>query len=250
MPIKAHAHDLMTILTSGIFTAGPEDIWAQAQREGWSADAPEAYCQRCGVSAGPGSVTAAGCSFCRETPVAWDRIVRLSTYREPLRQWLTAMKFQRQWSWCDLLGRELADRLDAVPVHGSPLFPQQSPQNHTNAGPTVVCPVPMHWLRRWRRGYNQAQLLAMALARRRGWACTEILRRVRHNAPQTSVPPSQRISNIRGSFAARRIDLAGWDVWLVDDIKTTGATLTACAVFALRLGAKRERGRRRRCRPS
>ncbi|MEM9882744.1 MAG: phosphoribosyltransferase family protein [Planctomycetota bacterium] len=192
-----------------------------AEAEGWSPDEVEAYCARCGASAGPGSTDAGGCVFCRGKPVAWDTTVRLSGYVAPMDGWIKAMKFGRRWSWGPHLGRRLAERVE-IPDDGKPV---------------VVCPVPMPWRRRWGRGFNQSALMAEALAAARGWPCVELLRRTRHTPPQTAVPASRRSANIRGSFAVRPIDVTGCRVLLVDDVKTTGATLHACARLLKQAGA-------------
>ena len=188
----------------------------------WSADGPGAYCPRCGASAGPGSVTARGCAFCVDQKIVWDRITRLSAYAEPMDGWIKAMKFGAQWGWGRFLGRQLADAM------GEPF----------DAAKVVVCPVPMPWLRRWGRGFNQAKLIAETLAKQRGLPCIELLRRTRHTAPQTTVAPSQRPANVRGSLAMRDIDLTGHEVWLVDDVKTTGSTLSVCSRLLRQAGAR------------
>ncbi len=193
-----------------------------AEAGSWEADGKERYCPRCGASAGPHSVTARGCAFCVDRPIAWDRITRLSAYAEPVDGWIKAMKFGRQWSWGPWLGERLAG------VVGSPFDDRR----------VVVCPVPMPWRRRWSRGFNQAALIAEGLAAARGWPLVDLLRRTRHTVPQTRVASSRRAANIRGSLAARPIDLAGFEVVLVDDVKTTGATLTVCARLLKRAGAR------------
>ncbi|MBB6428360.1 ComF family protein [Algisphaera agarilytica] len=192
------------------------------QAEDWSADAAERYCPRCGASAGPGAVTARGCPFCLDQTIHWHRLTRLSAYADPLDGWIKAMKFGKQWSWARWFGEQLAQQL------GKPL----------DENKLVVCPVPMPWMRRWSRGFNQSRLMAEALADVRGYPCLEALKRTRHTAPQTTVAASQRPANVRGSLAMRPIDLTGYDVILVDDIKTTGSTLNACARLLKQAGAR------------
>lgn len=107
----------------------------------------------------------------------------------------------------------------------------------------VIIPVPLHYLRLWRRRYNQAALLATALGRHTGhivWY--HALKRVRHQPPQASLNRSQRLKNIRGVFAVapRSIPaLQGKTILLVDDVMTTGATLHACARALKKAGAAR-----------
>ncbi|MFP4145948.1 MAG: ComF family protein [Phycisphaeraceae bacterium] len=200
----------------------PDHVAAALAESDWHPDAPEVYCPRCGASAGPGAVTQRGCSFCLDHAVAWQRLVRLGAYREPLDGWIRQMKFRRRWRWGEQLGRWLADR---VP---EPFEPAK----------TLVCSVPMPWRRRCVRGYNQSAVIARSLAEARDWRQIEVLRRTRHARPQTSVTASARAANIRRSFGAGRVDLTGWEVVLVDDIKTTGATLTQCARLLRQAGAR------------
>lgn len=188
----------------------------------WGPDGVEDYCQRCGASAGPGSVLADGCAFCRGKKLAWDRLTRLSLYDEPMDGWVKQMKFARQWSWAPRLGRMLAQRV------GDPI----------QADRMVVTYVPMHWRRRWRRGFNQAQLMAKALGKERGWPVVSLLERTRWTHPQSAVLGSQRVANVKQSFALRGVDLDGWQVLLVDDIKTSGATLGACCKLMRQAGAR------------
>jgi ComF family protein len=193
----------------------------QAHHNGWQIDCPDVYCHRCGSSAGPTSATRSGCAFCVNTPIAWDRIIRLSAYTDPVSRWVVSMKFHRDWSWAPWFGRSLADLV-------------QHPNDTQN---TAVCPVPMHWTRRFFRGYNQAHLIAASFAQHRHWPLAPLLRRTRYTSPQTTLPPSRRVSNIRKSVAMKPVDLTGWHIWLVDDVKTTGSTLAACAKLLHRAGA-------------
>ena len=190
--------------------------------EGWQPDTADDYCQRCGASAGPGSVLADGCTFCRGKKLPWDRLTRLSLYDEPMDAWIKQMKFARQWSWAPHFGGLLARRV------GEPIEQDK----------TVVTYVPMHWRRRWRRGFNQAELMARSLAKESGWPMVPMLRRTYWTPPQPSVIASQREANVKRSFALRDVDLSGWQVLLIDDIKTSGATLGTCCRLMKGAGAR------------
>lgn len=97
--------------------------------------------------------------------------------------------------------------------------------------PDYVVPVPLH-PRRWReRGFNQAVLLAAGLAWRRGWrCCPAVLKRIKPTLTQTRLTAPERLSNVAGAFRAAPVaELNGRTVLLVDDVMTTGATVSACA---------------------
>jgi ComF family protein len=102
-----------------------------------------------------------------------------------------------------------------------------------------VVPIPLHWRRRWRRGYDQAALLARGLARERpALTVCGALRRRRATAPQVGLSAGERRDNLRAAFAGRCPSIAGQHCILVDDVVTTGATLRAAAAALNVAGAR------------
>ncbi|MCS7313912.1 MAG: ComF family protein [Bryobacterales bacterium] len=102
-----------------------------------------------------------------------------------------------------------------------------------------IVPAPLHWRRRLRRGFNQAELLAAEVARRFGRKPENLLRRVRATAAQAGLSHSARRANVAGAFRVRRgVRLEGQRVLLVDDVMTTGATAAACAQALKQAGAR------------
>jgi ComF family protein len=101
-----------------------------------------------------------------------------------------------------------------------------------------IVPVPLHWHRQWRRGYNQAELLAREVSRHRRIPILNALRRRKATANQAGLTSAARRLNIAGAFQSRDgIDLRGKRVLLIDDVFTTGATASACALALKKAGA-------------
>ena len=100
----------------------------------------------------------------------------------------------------------------------------------------TVVPLPLHPLRLCRRGYNQAELIARGIAEQLGAELdTRSVRRRRNTDSQARTPKSERGRNVAGAFVVRRPErLAGRRVLLVDDVLTTGHTMSACAEAILR----------------
>lgn len=96
----------------------------------------------------------------------------------------------------------------------------------------MVVPVPLHWRRRWKRGYNQAEVIADELARSLGASVrSDVLRRSRSTRTQIGVSVEGKSANVSGAFTVRRSLAAGplpRHILLVDDTFTTGSTLNAC----------------------
>ena len=105
----------------------------------------------------------------------------------------------------------------------------------------VVAPVPLHWRRRWRRGFDQAADLCRLL----DVPVAKLLRRRRATVPQTGLSAAARRANVTAAFECRvgwwtrRERCRGLTVVLVDDVVTTGATLDACARVLRAAGARR-----------
>ncbi|MDQ6624047.1 MAG: ComF family protein, partial [Verrucomicrobiota bacterium] len=94
----------------------------------------------------------------------------------------------------------------------------------------LVVPVPLHSARKRERGFNQAELLAEIFCARAGLPLSLALERVRYTTTQTAFDRAERMENLRDAFRLRRnADVRGCRVLLIDDVLTTGATLSECA---------------------
>lgn len=95
----------------------------------------------------------------------------------------------------------------------------------------MVIPVPLHWTRKWERGYNQAEVIASSIAECLG-AKTEyrMLSRTRRTMTQTKLDVEEKARNVNGAFEATAVNNGARHILLVDDVFTTGSTLHACFV--------------------
>lgn len=104
----------------------------------------------------------------------------------------------------------------------------------------LIVPMPLHWRRRWERGYNQARLLAREISKRWNAPVGSVVRRTRWTRPQAGLSNAKRRANVAGVFRMKRgTRLDGMRVLLVDDVLTTGASASACARVLKRAGARR-----------
>ncbi len=158
----------------------------------------------------------------------FDRIARSGVYGEALRKMILAFKKGRT-ELDNVLGF-----LANSALQGS-VFSDDI---------ELFVPVPLHWFRRLVRGYNQSLVLAKKLKHPSAQINAD-LARIRWTKPQTSFddPKSlvaKRARNVAGAFAVRRgHDFAGRKICVVDDIKTTGATLNECAKTLKEAGASK-----------
>ncbi|MBY0527199.1 MAG: hypothetical protein K2R98_27635 [Gemmataceae bacterium] len=173
-------------------------------------------CPRCSSNIGPFAALENGCPRCRDSVYHFERCIRLGPYDGLLRELILRLKHANGEALAEVLGRLWAE-------HAAPRLQE--------LGADVVIPVPLHWRRRWSRGYNQSEVLADGLAAhlrlplRPRW-----LRRHRFTTSQTEQTPAQRRENVRGVFVARpRASLRDRTVLLVDDVLTTGTTASEAA---------------------
>ena len=102
----------------------------------------------------------------------------------------------------------------------------------------LLVPVPLHSARRRERGFNQAELVARIVAARRSLPCQPVLKRVRYTTTQTAFDRTERMKNLHDAFRLReKADVQDLHVLLIDDVLTTGATLSECARVLKAAGA-------------
>jgi ComF family protein len=198
-------------------------------RERMAVLATQRYCFHCGLTVGPHELHDARdpCGRCGEREVGVVRMARVGTFSEPLVTLVHRLKFGRSW--------EVA-RVAAPFLYSAMLGVSEA----TGVRVDAMVPVPLHWWRQIRRGFNQAEELARGVRGLSGWEVVAGLRRARRTREQARIGAvSVRAENLRGAFAASRGALggmlAGKDVWLIDDVSTSGATLHAAAVALRRL---------------
>jgi ComF family protein len=168
------------------------------------------------------------CARCARAPLPLDRIATPWRFGGQLASAIRRLKF----TGANEVARTLA-----------PLWSPLVAAAADEAG-AIVVPVPLHWRRRFRRGYDHTWLLALHACRDARIARPiPALRRTRSSPPQSTLPAAARAANVAGAFAVRDASLvAGRAVVLVDDVVTTGSTLAACARALLSAGATRVLG--------
>ncbi len=193
-----------------------------------------AICASCGLplaTSGGGEPASLLCGECRTGARAFDGARSFGLYAGALRQIILLLKFRRQ----ERLGQRLGALL-------APLW-----ASFENLDGAWLIPVPLHSSRQQERGFNQAELLARGLMRGLAGAgkapprmARKALRRTRATRPQTGLSIPARRENVRGVFAMSDAEpLRGRAIVLVDDVMTTGATLSECAATLKRAGAGR-----------
>ena len=128
----------------------------------------------------------------------------------------------------------------SVPRMGHWLTPRavrDMTSSHFFEGLDVVTAVPLHRSKLAKRGYNQSEYLARGIADELGIPYVELLKAVRPHATQTHKGAIERWQNIQGNYALKKDAdrLAGKHILLVDDVITTGATLTVCGTMLLKI---------------
>lgn len=187
---------------------------------------PTATCPRCASAVGPHANLKGGCSRCRGATFRFASAVALGPYDGVLRDAVLLTKRGGAEVLAGRLGELLAcERRDELLA----------------GDPQLVVPVALHWRRRWARGYNQADELALGVARVLGLPCRrDLLRRTSHTQIQSQLTGPERRANLAGRFRARP-GVAGLRVLVVDDVLTTGATCDAAAGALLDAGAAQVR---------
>lgn len=184
----------------------------------------EPCCAVCALPFDYGQGDGAACGACLAAPPAFDRLRAAVAYGDIPRRVALKLKYGGRPGVAETIAGFLARHLDA-------------------SAEALVVPVPLHRWRIWKRGYNQAALIASALARRTGLeARLDLIERVKATPPLKGMGPKERKDALRGAFRIapeRKAQVRGRSVVLVDDVYTSGATAAGCARVLKRAGASR-----------
>jgi ComF family protein len=171
------------------------------------------WCDRCGV---PGTY-----SRCKRTSTSenLEHLRSVGPFDGWLRGAVIQFKYHGEWA----RARHLSERLVVALAH----------TQHADA----LIPVPLHAARLRQRGFNQSLLLAQQAGGLLGVEVKEALVRTRQTDAQINLGAEQRIANVAGAFAVQpHIRLADLSIVLIDDVVTTGSTLSACAEALINAG--------------
>ena len=183
------------------------------------------YCRRCGRDVSRFGIVEGACPDCQGEELYFDGIARGGVYEKALRDLILAFKLGG-WTELDAVLGFLANSA----FEGSGFADEVE----------IFVPVPMHWTRRLARGYNQSHVIAGRLKGKGTKVSTDLVRVRRTKVQASRASAASRARNVAGAFAVRRgHKFGGRVICLVDDIKTTGATLNECARTLKEAGASK-----------
>jgi competence protein ComFC len=182
------------------------------------------FCQQCSEPFEGAITSVFTCANCAHRTIYFDAAVAAYRGRGIVRQIIHDFKYGRQIHLRRLVARWLYAAFDDERISGRQF--------------DIIVPVPLHPTRRRERGFNQASLLAELLSARISIPCKPLLKRIRYTTTQTALDRTERIENLHNAFRLRKkADVRGLHVLLIDDVLTTGSTLSECARVLKRAGA-------------
>jgi len=184
----------------------------------------EERCPRCGLAGGRYAGVIGSCLYCRGRRLYFDEAISAGSYDGGLRQIILRYKYGGQRH----LARALAELLNA-----------RLEKEILSLRADGILWVPLHFLRKMERGFDQSELVASFLSREMGLPLLKgVLVRGRYGPAQVGLPARERIRGPRGAFKARdSAKIRGKRLILVDDVLTTGSTASECSRILKRAGA-------------
>jgi ComF family protein len=182
------------------------------------------FCARCSQPFAGAITDTFTCANCQNRDLYFDAAVSAYRSRGVVRQVMHDFKYNRQVHLRCVLAGWLADALNDPRLAGRRF--------------DLIIHVPLHPARGRERGFNQAELLARALSGRSGVRLDSALQRTRYTTTQTQFDRAERMQNLKGAFRLRRGSaVQDLRVLLIDDVLTTGSTLSECASVLKTAGA-------------
>src|SRR5438309_9855105 len=208
-------------LCGGKIRAG-EYLCEQCEAKAMRIVAP--FCQQCSEPFDGAIATVFTCANCAHRTIYFDAAVSAYRGRGIVRQIIHEFKYGRQIHLRHLVACWLYAALDDERLRVSRF--------------DIIVPVPLHATRQRERGFNQASLLAALLSAQTSISSKPVLERIRYTTTQTALDRSERMENLHNAFRLRKnADVRGLRVLLIDDVLTTGSTLSECARVLKRAGA-------------
>ncbi len=182
------------------------------------------FCQTCSEPF-EGAITGAfTCANCAHRTIHFEAAVAAYRSRGIVREIVHGFKYGRQIYLRHLVARWLYAALDDERLRERRF--------------DIIVPVPLHPTRERERGFNQASLLAESLGAQISTPSQPLLERIRYTTTQTALDRAERMENLHNAFRLRKnADVRGLRVLLIDDVLTTGSTLSECARVLKRAGA-------------
>jgi ComF family protein len=173
-------------------------------------------CEICGLPQHTGGV----CNFCRADPPHFRALRAWTVFEDPIRTALHKLKYYRDFSMGDALALQMADFVRGL-----------------NWQADMLIPIPLGRQRMKERGYNQSAMIAEPLAMTLGIEfAPKTLLRLKETRSQVGLSKQQRQLNVLGAFQATGVN--GKTIIVLDDVSTTGSTLSSSAEALLSAGAK------------
>ena len=172
------------------------------------------------------------CGLCRRLEPPYLKATAYGSYDGGLRELIHLLKYNGVRPAANVLGRMLAEAVEDL-------------QPHFSGTEVLIAPVPLHARKQRQRGFNQSELIARSALKltttgSRFDLSASVLERCRETTSQIGLSRHQRRENIRGAFRVTKPDdVNGREVLVVDDVFTTGTTVSECARILRRVGASR-----------
>jgi len=199
-----------------------EDCWKSLPLIG------STQCQRCGAYLGPYTKPSESCSRCEEGQFSSiKKVSAIFRYKDSAKDLIHKLKFDKRryvaYSLADMLAEHLKTEAFIEKID-------------------IIVPVPLHWRREMVRTFNQSEIIASSVSKKLKIKYeTNVIGRKRATKEQSRLEINERKKNLEGAFAlslVNRFKVAGKTILLIDDVMTTGTTLTECAKVLKKGNAK------------
>lgn len=178
----------------------------------------EPLCDKCGIPTKRAEI----CEKCRSNPPSYRKMRSWAIFDSPIQNALHTMKYKRNIGLGEMLALQMVDFFHSL---------------HWQV--QAVLPVPLGKKRLKERGYNQVGLVARPLAFNAGMEyLPRAVKKTRDTRTQVGLSASQRHKNVKNAYQADPLVVNGKSILLMDDVSTTGSTISACTESLLSAGAK------------